>query len=136
MKKDIKIYLVDDDEEDRFLMLQAFKQIGIEEGISQFSNGEQLIKHLNTLDPENFPQLIILGYNMPILDGYETLSKIKIRQGLSSIIIVIYSTAVNDQQRTKFKMKGAFDCFLKPASFARQVENARTFFDIALQAKN
>lgn len=136
MKKNIKIYLVDDDEEDRFLMLQAFKQIGIDEGISQFSNGQQLIKHLSTLEPDHFPQLIILDYNMPILNGYETLTEIKIKQFSLPSAVVIYTTTVNEQQKIQFKNKGALDCILKPTTFARHVEIAKTFFDIALQAAN
>ncbi|WP_207515788.1 response regulator [Longitalea luteola] len=136
MKKDIKIYLVDDDEEDRFLMLQAFKHLGIDEGILQFSNGKQLIKHLSSLEPDHFPQLIILDYNMPVLNGYETLSEIKIKNLSSSIKIVIYSTSINDQQKAQFKKNGALDCFIKPTTFSRHLEIARTFFDIALESHN
>lgn len=135
MKKDIKIYLVDDDEEDRYLMLQAFKQVGIEEGILQFTNGQQLINHLSTLEPEHFPQLIILDYNMPVLNGYETLSQIKTKN-LSFTRIVIYTTSINDQQKALFKKNGALDCFIKPTSFSSHVEIARTFSEIALKLHN
>jgi CheY-like chemotaxis protein len=135
MKKDIKIYLVDDDEEDRYLMLQAFKQVGIDEGILQFTNGQQLIKHLSTLDPEHFPHLIIMDFNMPILNGYETLSQLKTNNFFSSKV-VIYTTFINDQQKALFKNKGALDCFIKPTTFSRQIEIARTFFKIALESHN
>lgn len=135
MKKDVKIYLVDDDEEDRYLMLQAFKQVGIDEGILQFTNGQQLIKHLSTLDPEHFPQLIIMDYNMPVLNGYETLSQLK-TNNFSPSKIVIYTTFINDEQKALFKNKGALDCFIKPTTFSRHVEIARTFSEIALESHN
>lgn len=131
MSTNIKIYLVDDDEEDRYLMLHAFKQIGVTQSLYEFDNGEHLINHLSSLEPHELPHLIILDYNMPRLNGVEALSQIKENNTLSSIKVVIYTTSVNEQTKTHCLKLGALDCFIKPTNFNCQLEIAKTFLQLA-----
>src|SRR5208337_5499841 len=70
---EMSIYLVDDDEDVRFLMARMLKQAGVLQ-VKTFSAGEEVLEHLRTGD---LPDLIILDQNMPGMDGTQTMEVIR-----------------------------------------------------------
>ena len=57
------IYIVDDDPDDRQLILDAFLETNPSLDCIFIENGEQLMETLNNTDPENYPSLILLDLN-------------------------------------------------------------------------
>ena len=126
MKQSI-IYLVDDDEEDRVLMQEAFKTIGLEESLVLFANGEHLMNHLETLEEQQLPHLVVLDYNMPKMNGIEVLTQVKNNATLAPIKIVMYTTSINEKTKKECMQLGALECFIKPTDFTTQIEIAKLF---------
>ena len=98
VNKDPRILYIEDDETDQMLFKRIWKKL-IEQKVEIANNGEQamslLRQKVEIADP--LPDLIFLDLNMPIMDGYETLSAIKQDSQLKFIPVIILSTS--SQQR-------------------------------------
>ena len=67
------IYLVDDDEEVRFLMTRLLKKAGVRK-VKAFSGGAAVLESLGIGE---LPDLIILDQNMPGMNGTQTMERIR-----------------------------------------------------------
>lgn len=114
-----RVFLADDDEDDRFFAAQGLNPQGHCE-ITFFTNGEELIHHLKNLTTSEYPTLILLDLNMPRLNGFETLAAIK--EQWPHIPVIILTTSTHPLDREKALRLGA-DAFLtKPDDFDRLTE--------------
>ena len=75
-KTAIRILLADDDESDRLLFKDAFKELKIKTIVHTVNNGTQLMDHLAKNDIA-LPHLIFLDLNMPHKNGLECLKEIR-----------------------------------------------------------
>ncbi len=91
-----QILLVEDNEGDIFLTLEAFEECKIQSEISVVRNGEDALNFL--LQKKGFenakrPDLILLDINIPLLNGHEVLEKIKMDSSLRRIPVIILTTS-------------------------------------------
>jgi two-component system response regulator len=70
-----QLILVDDDEDDVYFILKALYAVFPEYRIHRLKNGQQLLEHVAA--EGNGVQLILLDLNMPVLDGRETLRRLR-----------------------------------------------------------
>ena len=68
------IFLVDDDEDDRFILCMVFSDIGLRQSVSFFSSGTALLKQLEKLPLSAYPDLIGTDWQMQQLSGEELLA--------------------------------------------------------------
>ena len=68
----LRVFLVDDDEDVRFLMVRMLTRAGVR-WVKAFAGGEQVLEALATGE---HPDLVILDQNMPGLNGAQTLERI------------------------------------------------------------
>jgi len=88
------ILYADDDQDDLELVREIFQEYGAVLELRTFGNGEELLGHIAGLDPlEPQPCLIILDINMPVLDGKETLRRLRCLDGYSAVPAVLFSTS-------------------------------------------
>ena len=123
-----KIFLADDDVEDRFIIQDAMESLDAGDVIMFADNGEQLLDMLQ----KNFtasvsPCLIVLDLNMPKMSGTQTLSKIKSDEKFKHIPVIIYSTSFNPLEKEKCLLLGAHSFITKPISFKEGEETAQAF---------
>ncbi|CAG5074580.1 Sensor histidine kinase RcsC [Dyadobacter sp. CECT 9623] len=89
------VMIIDDDEDDQFLLQEAFKNLGYQNELIFFSNGQKAFDFL--CQTEMLPFLILSDMNMPQINGFEL--KEKIRQNSSvkvrCIPLLFFSTAVS-----------------------------------------
>lgn len=86
------VYLVDDDEDDRLIIIQAIRDVSTEVTVVEMTDGVELVKYFEHIhDP--VPGLIVLDLNMPAMDGLETMAKIKADPKIARFPIVIMSTS-------------------------------------------
>tara|TARA_R110000744_G_scaffold289091_1_gene400023 strand:- start:918 stop:1382 length:465 start_codon:yes stop_codon:yes gene_type:complete len=115
-KKNIKIYLADDDEEDRMLFFEALAELPVNCEIYNFRDGIYLVGKL-VVKETPLPDIIFLDINMPLMDGAACLAKIRETERLSTIPVIIYSTSFDKKEVEKYRKMGA-NCYLKkPNSF-------------------
>lgn len=122
MKKsdDKLVYIVDDDPDDRQIILDAFLENKYLGDYAFIESGNQLLENLR--DPADlFPSLIMLDLNMPGIVGLHVLQNIRCQKQYSHIPIVILTTSSLHMDRKLAYEYGA-NCFLrKPSSFAELV---------------
>lgn len=120
------ILIADDDQEDRYLLDIAFKEIASQEVICMVENGAQVIDYLNGISEDCFlPNLIVLDLNMPKLSGMETLLRLKKSHRFKDIPVIIHSTSMYELEKEQCLEIGATDFIKKPVNFDQMVETAR-----------
>lgn len=128
------IIFVDDDEEDHLIILEYFRDLGKEKQIRFLMHGQQVLDHLETIPSESpLPRLIVLDLNMPILDGRETLSRLKRHPRFRAIPVIVLSTSENEAEKQKCLSLGAEAYVVKPATYAdglRMVDTFTRYLDI------
>lgn len=111
----MKIFLADDDEDDRIFFVDALTEIPQSTEITQFTNGVELMDALYADNP--LPDVIFLDLKMPMMDGFECLDDIRDVEKLSKIPVIIYSTSFHKKEVDKLKEMGATRYLKKPSSF-------------------
>ena len=97
---EIHILLVEDNEGDVILTLEALKQAKLRNKISVVRDGEQALSFLykeGKYQSEESPHLILLDINLPKVDGKEVLARIKNDPYLKKIPVVILTTSSSEK---------------------------------------
>lgn len=115
---DLLIYLVDDDEDDRLLLRQAFRQHTAPCHIDEFVDGVGVLEKLERTEQGDYPNLILLDLNMPRMDGFATLKSIKENDNWQLIPVVILTTSDDKRDRQRTAELGADDFMVKPPSYS------------------
>jgi DNA-binding response OmpR family regulator len=115
------IYIVDDDPDDRQIILDAFLENSPEIDYVFIENAETLLENLHS-DTSDYPALILLDLNMPGMLGLQALKEIRGNKkfGQIPIIVLTTSTLVSDR-KTSYELGAS--CYLrKPDSFGELVD--------------
>ncbi len=103
------VVVVDDDLMNRKLAERILSKSDIE--VATLSSGEELM----TFVKDNRPDLILLDINMPGMDGFETLTKLREEETEIADIPVVFLTSENDTEAEKKALGlGAKDFIKKP----------------------
>lgn len=105
------ILIVDDSFPMRAVIKKVIKASGFDVG--EFYEAENGKNALNVLNDE-WVDLIISDYNMPVMNGLEMLELIKKNDMFSSIPVVMVTTEGSQQRIEEFFKKGAADYIKKP----------------------
>jgi CheY-like chemotaxis protein len=110
---DIKnLLLVDDDLDYRFFFSRALERVDGSVVLSAAIDGREALAKL----PVVLPDLIVLDYNMPGINGKSFLREV-LKKGLK-VPVIIYSTFMNMIDRNELMDLGATHVFTKPVSQA------------------
>ncbi len=129
-----RIFVVEDDEDDRYFMTNALTQIDYDIELTTFTNGQALLDDL-VFDPI-LPNLIILDLNLPLLDGKETLRVLRSMPTTSDIPVVIYSTSNAVADMREVYALGASSYVVKPSNFEDIGKTLKSICDYWLQPSN
>lgn len=124
------IFIVEDDEDDRNLLLSAFEKIGKSELIRFFNNGFDLIEHLNALPQAQHLALLVLDYNMPLLNGGQTLRQVRLHAVHHSVAVVVFSTGFTAAIRKELEDLNVLACLQKGTQFNKLVQQASYFTEL------
>lgn len=116
------IMMVDDDDADIFATRRAFMKInGAENIVFQSANGgEELFNALeNCVEHQQaVPDVILLDINMPRMDGFDVLQRLKSTDDYKKIPIVMLTTSSSEIDIEKAYNSGASSFISKPSSLA------------------
>lgn len=110
------ILIVDDDEDDRDIFLEALKNVDSSINCMSATNGEEALRILQNVKIPT-PDVIFLDMNMPRMDGKECLTEIKKTEKLQHIPVIIYTTTSRTEDIEEMKRKGAVHFLTKPTEF-------------------
>ncbi|RYY90728.1 MAG: response regulator [Chitinophagaceae bacterium] len=111
------LILVDDDPEDRELLLLALKELKYSNTVRMFQNGREALFYL--MDTRERPLLILSDINMPLMDGLELRRKVNESHLLhrKSIPFIFFTTSALPEQVIRAYDLMVQGYFVKPDRF-------------------
>jgi CheY-like chemotaxis protein len=109
------ILLVDDDPEDRELIMEVLKEIDPAVRCITAGNGEEALRLLS-VDLTVIPDLVIMDINMPFMNGIKCLERIRQFGKLQTLAVIMYSTTIRDEDRKQIERFNA-ECIVKPSGY-------------------
>lgn len=109
-----RLAIVENDEDERFFMSEAFKASGEFTILGEFGNGDQLTEWLQG-SPQELPELVLSDLNMPGKNGYDIIDELKMTY--PDIAVFATSTSSVVTTREKCIRAGAKDFIPKPDIF-------------------
>lgn len=116
VNKTLPILLVDDDEADRLLFMDAIEILELPFIVQTLNDGIQLLDYLGGKDCQ-LPGLLFLDINMPGKDGLQCVKEIRSDSRYNGISIVIYSTSASEKDIEEAFINGANLYIHKPNDF-------------------
>jgi two-component system, response regulator len=117
------ILLVEDNQMDVELTLDAFREARLSNAIHVTRNGEDALDYLfcrgkySDREPHALPDLVLLDLKMPGIDGFEVLRQIKNTTGLKRLPVIILTSSKEEGDRAMSYDNGANSYLVKPVSF-------------------
>jgi len=127
-QRPITILVVDDDEEDLQMAIEALRENRLGNDLRTTRDGEELMDYLlrrgRYADPSDSPMpgLILLDLNMPKKNGREALAEIKANHDLRQIPVIVLTTSQADEDIFRSYDLGVNSFITKPVTFAGLVE--------------
>ncbi len=135
MAEPVRILLVEDNEMDVELTLDAFREGRLSNAITVARDGQEALDYVlgqgaytdRRVHP--LPNLILLDLKMPKIDGHEVLRRIKSTPEIKRIPVVILTSSKEEGDRALGYDNGANSYLVKPVSFegflkvVREIEN-------------
>lgn len=119
------IWLCDDDADDHFVFTEALKQIAADAVLSTFCNGSEVLLQLQ----QQKPDILFLDINMPVINGIETLKKIRDTGG-NDFPIVMYSVSEQLVDIDTAYRCGAILYVIKPQLYQDLVKLLNLLFEL------
>ncbi|MDB5047510.1 MAG: response regulator with CheY-like receiver domain and winged-helix DNA-binding domain [Fibrobacteres bacterium] len=116
------VLLVEDNELDVELTLEAFKGNNLANSVQVVRDGEEALEYLYREGrfqgrPEGNPILVLLDLKMPKVNGLDVLRKVKADPDLKSIPIVMLTTSKEEQDLVESYKLGVNAYVVKPVHF-------------------
>lgn len=120
MPQIIKILSIEDNQPDRCLIFQALKESGLSYEIYMVSNGNDAFNFLNNKGEYKgapTPDIILLDLNLPDINGFDVLRKIKENNDLKRIPVVVLTGSDNHQDIMDAFQNKVCSYIIKPGDY-------------------
>ncbi len=116
---DKRILLVDDDSMIRMLIVHTLSGLSYE--VSEAENGQEALDAMSTAKPD----LVILDGMMPVMDGTETLRRMKADPSTRDVPVLMLTARRNEEATADALKLGAADYVSKPFKQEELVERIK-----------
>lgn len=122
MPPDFHILLVEDSDTDVKIIKRALREGQVTHRLTVIHDGRAALGYLLRLgqvgsDPKLDPDLVLLDLNLPGLDGYQLLSRIKSDPFLRTIPVVVLTTSRREEDVLQTYQAGANTFIQKPSEY-------------------
>jgi CheY-like chemotaxis protein len=115
-----KLLLVDDDEVDAYLIRKAFGLASVPLEFNHLMDGRDLNEYLNRASAPPHkpapPDIVLLDINMPAMNGFEVLRKLREFETVGHIPVVMLTTSTLPADVERAYREGANSFIVKPNS--------------------
>ena len=124
------ILLVEDNEDDVFLMRHALEGAGVSNPIVVVESGQRAVDYLSGAGEFNdrtkypMPVIVFLDLKLPLMSGHEVLGWIRAQRQLESLTVVVLTSSDEPSDVRRSYSLGANSYLMKPLT-------ARQLFDLA-----
>jgi CheY-like chemotaxis protein len=113
-QKSLKILLADDDDEDLELIEESILHAMPGTQFLKAKDGKDALVLLSGLQDHELPNIMVMDFNMPELNGLQLLTQLRDYPRFSTIPKVILSTSGAPLHIHECKLMGASEYFVKP----------------------
>lgn len=127
------ILLVEDNEDDVFLMKRALKTAQISNPLHIVEDGQQAVDYLagagKFADREQhpFPAVVFLDLKLPMKDGLEVLRWIRSQEKFENLVVLVLTSSNEPSDLKRAYSLGANSYLVKPPTAAQLVDLAKAF---------
>jgi CheY-like chemotaxis protein len=117
MQKVVNILLIEDDNLDQMEVQRTLNRKGILYRLKMAKNGEEALPMLNDPSNEVFsgkPDVILIDLNMPKMNGFEFLAKLKTMEDMKDIKVFVLTTSDEREDKAVAAKLGVSGFITKP----------------------
>lgn len=108
------IIIIDNDQDERSLVVEGFKTAGCSKEVIEFENGNVFLQFLNGIPKNEFPSMVMVDLDLPEMGGREILKEVKANPRFKHIPVIVYSASGSTEDRYTAFSQGANCFFIKP----------------------
>ena len=133
MKSAGAILLVEDNEDDVFLMNHALTTAGVTNPVFVVESGQQAVDYLSGVemyqDRSRFPMpaIVFLDLKLPLMSGHEVLAWIRGQRQLESLLVVVLTSSNEPSDVRRSYSLGANSYLMKPLNARQLLDLAKAF---------
>lgn len=117
------ILIVDDDKDDQQIFCDVIQDINPHFVCDTANNGLEALQHIEIREPYD---MVFMDINMPLMNGFECLKRMKELQNYRHVPVVIMSTSKSEFDYKKSIELGAYQFLPKPTDFATFQANIKS----------
>lgn len=124
------ILIAEDNEDDIFLIREAFEAVNMANRVAVVRDGEEALAYLRGEDPFSqcpFPGMVLLDINMPKKNGLEALTEIKSEARFRPLPVVMLTVSEREEDIVRSFQQGACSYIRKPVTFSRFLAIVKEF---------
>lgn len=133
MRPLVPILLVEDNDDDAFLMRRAFKNAEVANPLVTVNDGNAAIAHLARTDSADAPGLVLLDLKLPFKSGFEVLSWIRSQERLRALSVIVLTSSREPSDITRSLAGGANAYVAKPSTSVELADLVRAIRDFWLR---
>ena len=124
MDSKINLLVIDDDDINIFIIKKIVEKTGYNVDMTAKTNGQLAIDYVKEIiDTPNFPNLILIDINMPVLNGWEFIEAYELLGNTRKVDMYMLSSSVYENDIEKAKSYKTVKGFIsKPLSIDRLIE--------------
>jgi CheY-like chemotaxis protein len=120
------ILVVEDNEDDVFLMRRMLKSAGVVIPVITVENGQDAVDYLNEVD-RPLPLVVFLDLKLPLLSGQEVLAWIRAQRRLEGLVVVVVTSSEEPADVRRCYSLGANSFLVKPLTTRQLLDLAKAF---------
>jgi CheY-like chemotaxis protein len=127
------ILLVEDNEDDVFLMKRALRAAGVTNPVYVVETGQHAIDYLSGAPPYQdrskhpMPVIVFLDLKLPLMSGHEVLAWIRAQRHLEGLTVVVLTSSNEPSDVRRSYSLGANSYLVKPLTAQQLVDLAKAF---------
>ncbi|MVM29936.1 response regulator [Spirosoma sp. HMF4905] len=125
MNPKLPVWIVEDDEDDQYIIKLAFESIVPPINVKLLTDGDQLVPTLKRTSV--LPRLVLLDLNMQRQNGFETLKEVRAIPTFQSLPIVIFTTSTDSSDLVKSMQLGASGFVTKSSNQLELMSTVKSF---------
>lgn len=133
MAKRVHIFAVDEDDDDTYLLKEAFCELNECPILEIYRSGPALLEKLSTLSPEDYPDLILLDMNLHGLLSQDVLRQLKASAPLNLIPVLTLTASLDSSSLVVMHQLGTNAILPKSAHFSELVRTVQAIDEFWLR---